>query len=58
MIIDENKKTLLKVTPLIPKSFEKGIIGSMSTNDFLMIKGLIDPMLYVQYMHLDVFSQQ
>lgn len=58
MIIDENEKTLLKVAPLIPMSFEKGIIGSMSTNDFLMIKGLIDPMLYLQYMHLDVFSQQ
>jgi hypothetical protein len=58
MIIDENEKTLLKVPPLIPTSFEKGIIGGMSTNDFLMIKGLIDPRLYIQYMHLELFSQQ
>jgi hypothetical protein len=58
MIIDENEKTLSKVPPLIPTSFEKGIIGGMSTNDFLMIKGLIDPSLYVQYMHLELFSQQ
>lgn len=57
MIIDENEKTL-KVPPLIPTSFEKGIIGGMSTNDFLMIKGLIDPRLYIQYMHLELFSQQ
>jgi hypothetical protein len=58
MIIDENEKTLSKVSPLIPTSFEKGIIGGMSTNDFLMIKGLIDPGLYVRYMHLELFSQQ
>jgi hypothetical protein len=58
MIIDENEKTLSKVPPLIPTSFEKGIIGGMSTNDFLMIKELIDPRLYVQYMHLELFLQQ
>jgi hypothetical protein len=58
MIIDENEKTLSKVPPLIPTSFEQGIIGGMSTNDSLMIKGLIDPRLYVQYMHLELFSQQ
>jgi hypothetical protein len=58
MIIDENEKTLSKVPPLLPTSFEKGIIGGMSTNDLLMIKGLIDPGLYVQYMHLELFSQQ
>jgi hypothetical protein len=58
MIIDENEKTLSKVPPLILTPFEKGIIGSLSTNDLLMIKGLIDPGLYVQYMHLELFSQQ
>jgi hypothetical protein len=58
MIIDENERTSSKVPPLIPTSFEKGIIGGMSTNDFLMIKGLIDPRLYVQYMHLESLSPQ
>jgi hypothetical protein len=58
MIIDENEKTSSKVPRLIPTSFEKGIIGGMSTNDFLMIKGFIDPGLYVKYMHLESFSQQ
>jgi hypothetical protein len=53
MIIDDNEK----VPPLIPTSFEKGIIGGMSMNDILMIKGLIDPGLYVQYMFLELFSQ-
>jgi hypothetical protein len=33
--------------PLIPGSFERGIIGGMSTNDVLMIKGLIDPPVYL-----------
>lgn len=54
-IIDEDEKTLLKMPPLIPTSFEKGIIGGMSTNDILMIRGLIDPGLYI---HLELFSQQ
>ena len=53
MIIDDNEK----VPPLIPTSVEKGIIGGMSMNDVLMIKGLIDPGLYVQYMFLELFSQ-
>ncbi|KAI0288056.1 hypothetical protein BC826DRAFT_971785 [Russula brevipes] len=58
MIIDENEKTLSEVPPLIITPFEKGTIGGLSTNDLLMIKGLIDPGLYVQYMHLELFSQQ
>ena len=57
MIIDENKKTLLKVPPLIPTFFEKDIISGMSTNEFLVVKGLIDPRLYVWYMHLELFLQ-
>ncbi|KAI0280251.1 hypothetical protein BC826DRAFT_1191638 [Russula brevipes] len=39
MIIDENEKTLSEVPPLILTPFEKGIIGGLSTNDLLMIKG-------------------
>lgn len=58
MVIDENENTLSKMPPLIPTSFEKGIVGGMSTNDFLMIKGMIDPRLYVQYTHLELLSQQ
>ncbi|KAI0297762.1 hypothetical protein BC826DRAFT_154195 [Russula brevipes] len=57
-VIDENEKTSSKVPPLIPTSFEKGIIGGPSTNDLLMIKGLIDPGVYIQYMHLESLSQQ
>jgi hypothetical protein len=52
MITDENEKTSSKVTPLTPTPFENGIIGGLSTNDLLMIKGLIDPGLYVQYLHI------
>ena len=58
MVIDENEETLSKAPPLIPTSFEKGIIGGMSTNDFLMTKGLIDTGSYRQYLHLELFSQQ
>jgi hypothetical protein len=58
LVKHKNERTLSKVLPLIPTSFEKGIIGGMSTNNFLMIKGLIDPRLYVQFMHLELFSQQ
>jgi hypothetical protein len=58
MITDENEKPVSKVPPLILTPFEKGIIGGLSTNDMLMIKGLIDPGLYVQYIHLELFSQQ
>jgi hypothetical protein len=58
MITDENEKTSSKVMPLTPTPFEKGIIGGLSTNDLLMIKGLIDPGLYVQYLHLELYSRQ
>ncbi|KAF8333696.1 hypothetical protein F5887DRAFT_1259663 [Amanita rubescens] len=43
--------------PLIPGSFERGDIGGMSINDFLMIKGLIDPPVYVQFLDLSSFSR-
>ncbi len=42
--------------PLIPGSFERGVIGGMSTNDVLMIKGLIDPPVYIQFLDLSSFS--
>ncbi|KAI0288058.1 hypothetical protein BC826DRAFT_1033499 [Russula brevipes] len=60
MIIDEHEKTLSKMPPPphIPTPFEEGIIGGLSTNDFLMIRGLIDPGLYIQYLHLELFSRQ
>jgi hypothetical protein len=43
--------------PLIPGSFEGGVIGGMSTNDVLMIKGLIDPSVYIQFLDLSSFSR-
>ena len=42
--------------PLIPGSFERGVIGGMSTNDVLMIKGLIDRLEYIQFLDLGSFS--
>ena len=42
--------------PLTPTPFEKGTIGGPSVNDFLMIKGLIHPALYVQFLDLRPFS--
>jgi len=39
---------------LTPTPFEKATIGSMSSNDVLMIDELIDPEVYVQ--HLDLHS--
>lgn len=47
-----------ELLPLIPASgsFERGVIGGMSTNDVLMIKGLIDPRIYVRFFYLSLFS--
>lgn len=42
---------------LTPGSFERGNIGGLSTNDILMIKGLIHPPVYVQFFDLSSFSQ-
>ncbi|KIL64794.1 hypothetical protein M378DRAFT_162958, partial [Amanita muscaria Koide BX008] len=41
--------------PPIPGFFERGVIGGMSTNDVLMIKGLIDPPVYIQFLDLSLF---
>ena len=39
-----------------PSSFERGIIASMSANDILMLKGLINPAVYVDSFDLGLFS--
>ena len=53
VVIDSGAKPL----PLVPTSFEEGIIGSLSANDILMIKGLIDARTYVQFFDLSSFSR-
>ena len=55
--VDDSKGTTQQPLPLYPTPFKRGIIGSMSSNDILMIRGLIDPGLYVQYTDLSSFSQ-
>jgi hypothetical protein len=45
-----------KLSPITHGSFERGVMGSMSVNDILMIKGLIDPGVYVDYADLEKFS--
>jgi hypothetical protein len=42
--------------PLTQSSFERGVIASMTVNDILMVKGLIDPAVYVQFLDLGSFS--
>jgi len=42
--------------PLTHGSFERGVIASMTVNDILMVKGLIDPAVYVQFLDLGSFS--
>lgn len=42
--------------PLTHSSFERGVIASMTVNDILMIKGLINPAVYVQFLDLGSFS--
>jgi hypothetical protein len=49
-------ETIQQPSLLAPTPFEKGVIGGRSMNDMLMIKGLIDPMVYLQYMDLSLFS--
>ena len=46
----------LEPPSLIPTPFEKGVIGGMSVNDVLMVKGLIHPLVYLQFMDLTSFS--
>jgi hypothetical protein len=58
-ILSWNEKVVNSVQeppPLAPDSFERGTIGSMSVNDVLMTKGLIEPCQYVQFFNLRSFS--
>jgi hypothetical protein len=41
---------------LTPTSFERGVTASMSVNDILMVKGLINPSVYLQFFDLSSFS--
>ena len=50
------KGTIQQPLSLSPTTFKRGIIGSMSVNDILMIQGLIDPGLYIQFTDLSLFS--
>jgi len=42
--------------PLTPTPFERGVIGSQSVNDILMIKGLINTQAYLHFFDLLSFS--
>jgi hypothetical protein len=42
---------------LVRTPFERGVIGSMSVNDVLMVKGLIQPFVWIQFMDLQSFSR-
>ena len=43
--------------PLTSDSFERGVIASMTVNDILMIKGLINPAVYyIQFFDLSLFK--
>jgi hypothetical protein len=42
--------------PLAPTPFERGVLGGLSVNDVLMIKGLIDPLVYIQFFDVSSFS--
>ena len=43
--------------PLTPGSFERGVIASMSANDILMVKGLLNPVVYIDFFDLGLFSR-
>ena len=45
-----------ELIPLAHTPFERGVIPSMSANDALMIKGLISPVIYIQFFDLASFS--
>jgi hypothetical protein len=46
----------LEPLPLTPSPFERGVMGGLSVNDVLMIKGLIDPRAYIQFFYPCPFS--
>lgn len=41
---------------LVPTPFERGVIASLSVNDILMIRGLIHPLVYVQFINLSTLT--
>lgn len=46
-----------KMLPLTATPYEKGIVGG-SANDGLMVRGLIHPLVYLDYVDLEKFSYQ
>jgi hypothetical protein len=44
-----------KMLPLTATPYEKGIVGG-SANDVLMVRGLIHPLMYLNYINLEKFS--
>lgn len=49
---------VLVLEPLIPTPFERGVIASMSVNDVLMARGLINPLVYIQFDDLVSFHRE
>lgn len=43
---------------LIPTPFEEGVIGGMSVNDILMVRGQINPLVYIQFTCLTSFHHE
>lgn len=50
-VVDCEPEPLL---PLTPSPFKRGIIRSYSINYILMIKGLIHPLVYVNFLDLSI----
>ena len=46
-----------KMLPLTATPYEKGIVGG-SANNVLMARGLIHPLVYLNYVDLEKFSYQ
>lgn len=42
--------------PLTPSPFHRGVLGGPSVNDILMIKGLIHPVVYIDFLNLSFFT--
>jgi len=53
---DQVVKSGAEPPSLTPSPFERGTIGGQSGNDILMIKGLIHPPVYTQFLDLRSFS--
>jgi len=53
---DEVVKSKIVPPSLMLSPFERSVIGGQSVNDILMIKGLIYPPVYIQFLDLCSFS--